>query len=628
MHGRIDTSRSFLYTTSMTLKSKLLFLIVCAGVLTMARPAFAYERADYQARAHTVPRSVTMQPGETKTVTVKFTNTGKAIWNNDDEHFVSVYTQEPKYRESMFAHTTWLKPEQPTKMKNTNVFTARVGVFKIILQAPRETGTYTEHFALTAEDKTWIKGGDFVLNIIVADPPKETAAVVAQQKPAATTPPKAQILSLSRKKVEARGGQAVTVRAFIKNIGNRPWNVRELKAGNGVRIATISGGRFAHTSWVDTLTPLRLSSGVVSPNATDILTFTFAAPPEKGNYVTHFVLMADNELAEGGEISIPITVTEDAPALQMPVTFSGTEQFGSEPSIRVGLFKLEDTQHFIATADYRVKDGTGAELGAIPVGATVAFSYDKKNALYRVVGAGLNIQSSSYIRFEPADGSGTALFTLPDRERRVSWNKSLNYNKYRGALELRYGEKNNTVWVINELPMEYYLKGLAETSNNQPEAFHKALVIAARTYAYYHMQSGTENGNTQASLKHDNHYFHLDATYDQVYQGAERETSFANVNRAVDETRGLIATYGGEIAVTPYFTRSDGRTRSNLEVWRIDRPWLQSVVAHYDKGKTKLGHGVGMSAQDAIQRADKEGVDYETLLKYYYRGIELVKKWN
>jgi len=35
------------------------------------------------------------------------------------------------------------------------------------------------------------------------------------------------------------------------------------------------------------------------------------------------------------------------------------------------------------------------------------------------------------------------------------------------------------------------------------------------------------------------------------------------------------------------------------------------------------GHGVGMSASDASERASKDGWPYDRLLKYYYTGVEV-----
>ena len=100
--------------------------------------------------------------------------------------------------------------------------------------------------------------------------------------------------------------------------------------------------------------------------------------------------------------------------------------------------------------------------------------------------------------------------------------------------------------------------GLAETSNASPLEFQKVLATAARTYALYHYYRGLDFGLTEASTKHANEHFHVDATYDQVYRGYNSEIRMPRLAQAVQETRGMIVTYNHELAITPYFSRSDG----------------------------------------------------------------------
>jgi peptidoglycan hydrolase-like amidase len=59
-------------------------------------------------------------------------------------------------------------------------------------------------------------------------------------------------------------------------------------------------------------------------------------------------------------------------------------------------------------------------------------------------------------------------------------------------------------------------------------------------------------------------------------------------------------------------------------VWNGSKPWLVSVPAPHDIGKTLWGHGVGMSASDALGWAD-DGKTYDWILKYFYTGTVLKK---
>jgi len=167
--------------------------------------------------------------------------------------------------------------------------------------------------------------------------------------------------------------------------------------------------------------------------------------------------------------------------------------------------------------------------------------------------------------------------------------------------------------VINELLIESYLKGLAETSDLSPSEFQKTLMTAARTYAMYHVQRGT---------KHADEFYIVDATYDQVYRGYGAEARSPKIAAGVDATRGQIVTYQDKLAITPYFSRSDGRTRSWNEVWGGSYAWLMTVPVPQDNGKTLWGHGVGMSASGALTMAN-EGRNYQQILKHFYTGIEL-----
>jgi peptidoglycan hydrolase-like amidase len=93
---------------------------------------------------------------------------------------------------------------------------------------------------------------------------------------------------------------------------------------------------------------------------------------------------------------------------------------------------------------------------------------------------------------------------------------------------------------------------------------------------------------------------------------------------AVKATRGSFITYDNAVVITPYFGHSNGKTKSWQQVWGgAPKPWLVSVKAGYDKGRKQFGHGVGMSQRDAAIRADKEKLDWQSLVKYYYKGVEI-----
>ncbi len=169
---------------------------------------------------------------------------------------------------------------------------------------------------------------------------------------------------------------------------------------------------------------------------------------------------------------------------------------------------------------------------------------------------------------------------------------------------------------------------MAETSNYSPLDFQKVMTTAARTYVLYHYYRGLAYVNKEASTKHENEYFHVDATYDQVYKGYNSEIKMPKLSQAVNETSGMIVTYNNELAITPYFSNSDGRTRSWVEVWGgTQKPWLVSVSVPEDNGQKLWGHGVGLSARGALIMVRDKGKTWQETLKYFYTKTELQKAY-
>jgi hypothetical protein len=130
--------------------------------------------------------------------------------------------------------------------------------------------------------------------------------------------------------------------------------------------------------------------------------------------------------------------------------------------------------------------------------------------------------------------------------------------------------------------------------------------VAARSYAATsraHLDKGADICTTQ---------------HCQVW----RNVRYPNTDAAVDETRGQVIVYGGQIARAYYFAHCDGRTRDVAQVWRQDLPYCRSVAC--ECGFTSLyGHGVGMCQEGACAMA-RRGASYREILKHYYTGVEIV----
>lgn len=274
-----------------------------------------------------------------------------------------------------------------------------------------------------------------------------------------------------------------------------------------------------------------------------------------------------------------------------------------EPTIRVGLYKTNEAIKFVSDFVYELWSGNTSR-GIISAGETISLSY--KNGLYTFKSTSFELGSFDYFRLVPVDDPRN-FFTLVNYSRPVKGRKKINFNAYRGALEYRYSPKSQLPYIINELPLDSYVAGVAETHDSAPIEYIKALIVAARSYAYAHISKAPPTEKRMFDV--------YATTVDQIYLGYNSELFMPRTAQAAIDTAGEMVTYNSKPVPTPYFSHSNGFTKN----WKgADRPWLKSVVAKYDKGKKMYGHGMGMSNNDAIKRALKDGWTYDQILQYYY----------
>ncbi len=291
-----------------------------------------------------------------------------------------------------------------------------------------------------------------------------------------------------------------------------------------------------------------------------------------------------------------------------PTSFSDRELI-PEPVIRVGLYKTNEAVKFVSDFSYEVWSGDKSRA-IIAAGVTTTLSY--KNGTYTLKSDGLEFGLSDYLRLVPQDPGN--FFTITNYERLVKGRKKINFNAYRGALEYRYSPKSKQTYIINEVPLDSYVAGVAETPNSDPIEYIKALLVAARSYAYSNINKMPSTEKRMFDVYPN--------TVDQIYLGYNSELFMPRVAQAAADTAGQMVTYNGNPVITPYFSHSNGQTRN----WKgTDRPWLKSVPAVYDKGKKMLGHGVGMSNNDAQKHALKDGWTYDQILNYYYTSTTIEK---
>jgi len=147
-------------------------------------------------------------------------------------------------------------------------------------------------------------------------------------------------------------------------------------------------------------------------------------------------------------------------------------------------------------------------------------------------------------------------------------NAPVRYNDhpYRGRIEV-FTNLRGSLTVVNELGLEDYVRGVVanELSPGGYPAIEalKAQAIAARTYALKNRGQFMSQG-----------FDLLPTTRSQVYRGLTSENPLST--RAVDETRGLIATYQGEPINALYTSTCGGRTEDSEKIFNDAVPYLRA----------------------------------------------------
>lgn len=478
------------------------FATIGGGILpvyAIDAPSVRDSRYEAQFVRQSVPDPIKLVAGATTTVTVVFKNTGTASWNAAGSGRVTVFTIEPKYHESELADVSWINAYTPARLKTTTE-PGDEGSFTFTLRAPREPGSYREHFYLAAENQSWVNKGYFYLDIEVSAAAQK--AVLLSPSPVTSVP-----------------------------------------------VAT--------TDEIPTDTPL-------------------------------------NQI-------MPATTTVELEPRSLII----------EPLVRVGLLRTTSSVPVQLLFPYQIF--AGSEYQAfVPANTMGTLSYQDG---YHIAQFGDTVVSTTApLRLTPVQPND--YFILPNNARRIKGRK-YNFNTYRGTLEYRFSAKSSSTVVINELPLDWYIAGITETWNGAPYEYSKALLVAARSYAYFQLEH---------EKKRDSLFDVFASTNDQLYLGYDAELSMPKIAQAQRETYGEMVTYQGTPVITPYSSRTNGKTRTWKEAWGgQNKPWLVPVEAKYDKGKKRLGHGVGMSNHDAETRALKDGWDYKTILKHYYTGTEVEK---
>ena len=141
--------------------------------------------------------------------------------------------------------------------------------------------------------------------------------------------------------------------------------------------------------------------------------------------------------------------------------------------------------------------------------------------------------------------------------------------KYEGTITITSTKMGYVI--VNELPIETYVKYVIPSE--MPLEFSKEALktqaVCARTFAYMNIKNPAYK-QYDANLD--------DSTSYQVYNSCGAHDSS---NQAVDETKGMVITYNGELINCYYFSTSSGNTE-NMRLWGSETPAYISSVESKD----------------------------------------------
>lgn len=391
-------------------------------------------------------------------------------------------------------------------------------------------------------------------------------------------------------------GGSTPVRLVITNSGTDTW------ASSGD--AAVSLG----FRWADRHPPrdrdapasISLPSDVAAGESVELETL-ISLPTEPGQ----FRLQAD--LQQQGEWFSAEGVA--APVVETPARLA-------EPEMRIGLLDISADNPGVtaatvtSTKGLRIVDEGGNEMASLAGGDSVVIHRDVPGEQHVLQLPGNERETTvGRVKLFPLEGSMLRLM------------EAAPWTTYRGSFEFIWLPRYSAAWLVNILPLEDYLSGIAEQNDYIPWEALRASAIAFRSYAMA-TRSERRASNLAFDAAGSTHHTPTMYTRHQVYHGMAREFSGTRLRQAVADTRGQVMTYDSETIMAVYFSRADGHTRSWHETWGgAFKPWAIGVPDPYSVGQTLLGHGIGLPLRSANAMAEA-GANGEQILASYYTDVD------
>ena len=177
----------------------------------------------------------------------------------------------------------------------------------------------------------------------------------------------------------------------------------------------------------------------------------------------------------------------------------------------------------------------------------------------------------------------------------------INNRVFRGNVKF-IKDAADKITAINYIELEDYIKGISvrETSHYWPMDALKAQAIVFRTFALYRCQ---ENKQKDYDLTND--------VYSQVYGGKIAERY--RINNAVDETKGIVLTYKGEILPAFYHATCAGHTEDASMLWGINLAPLKGVVCQFCKDSPHFSWHYDLSTKEVADKLKAAGFGFSDI---------------
>ena len=198
-------------------------------------------------------------------------------------------------------------------------------------------------------------------------------------------------------------------------------------------------------------------------------------------------------------------------------------------------------------------------------------------------------------------------------------------------------DKNNLLKTLN---IEDYIVGVvaAEMPASFNEEALKAQAVASRTYAIYKINTSTGDFDVVTDVSNQS-YITIDEM--KTKWGSDFDKYYKKIKEVVDNTKGEVMTYDGEVIEAYYFAMSNGYTEKSSLVFAVDKDYLQSVESNYESDlknfevtkeftKNEICTKLNVSCDSLnianIERSETGRVNKITINGVTFKGTEVRKK--